>query len=53
MQGLCVLSVSNIHLLDINCQVDLVKAHMTRLRALHPNNPVVLVCEANSKCRYL
>ena len=36
---------------DINCQVDLVKAHLTRLRALHPTNPLVLVCEANSEYR--
>lgn len=34
---------------DINCQVDLVKAHMKILRRLHPDNSVVLICEANSR----
>lgn len=34
---------------DINCQVDLVKAHMKILRRIHPENPVVLICEANSE----
>ena len=34
---------------DMNCQVDLVKAHFTKLRALHPKNPIVLICEANSE----
>ena len=36
---------------DINFQVDLVKAHLARLRKLHPSNPLVLVCEANSESR--
>ncbi len=35
---------------DIQCQTDLIEAHMKMMRELYPNNAIVLICEANMSC---
>lgn len=38
---------------DISAQADLIKMHMEMLRGAYPDNPVMLVCEANMSCEFL
>lgn len=35
---------------DISAQADLIQAHMKLMRSQHPDNPVMLICEANMSC---
>ena len=36
---------------DVSAQTDLVQKHMMVLRQIYPNNPVLLICEANMSCK--